>query len=228
MQQVMMEAFSGGGPSLDSAELATQAETPDRKAMRALYAKMTSLPPELQMFMQDCPPELAAKRDRIASREMVTRNLLAMGEGVTRTMYWNLAPEVPNYRDRFNLMGFLSDKLALMDFDGTTLSQIEAAGHTFRLLSEAMRGATSVRRLKSEPGIVAMQVDRTERGPLQVLWAEGDAFAGEDVPPRILTWPWTGAAPRIVDALGTEQPVDLDADRLTLSVTVTPLLIAVR
>jgi hypothetical protein len=226
MQQVMMEAFAGGGPSMDSADLAAQAETPDRKAMRALYAKMASLPPELQMFMQNCPPELAARRDRIASREIVTRNLLAMAEGVTRTMCWNLAPEVPNYRDPYNMMGFLSDKLALMDFDGTSMRRVEPAGHAFRLLADALHGATSVRRLGTEPGIVAIGVERDGRGPLHVLWAEGDAFDGEDAPARSLFWPWPDAAPHATDALGRDQPVELHDGRLTLSLTVTPLLIA--
>lgn len=226
MQQVMMEAFGGGGPSMDSAELAAQAETPDRKAMRALYARMASLPPELQMFMQGCPPELAAKRDRIACREIVTRNLLALSTGVTRTMCWNLAPEVPNYRDPYNMMGFLSDKLALMDFEGTTLSHVEAAGDTFRLLAGALHDTTKVRRLEAEPGIVAMEIERASRGPLHVLWAEGDAFDGEDSPARSVSWPWPHATAHIVDALGKDQPVGLHTGRLALSVTVTPLLIA--
>lgn len=227
MQQVMMEAFGGAGPSMDSADLAAQAETPDRKAMRALYARMASLPPELQMFMQNCPPELAARRDRIACREIVTRNLLALSLGVRRTMCWNLAPEVPNYRDPFNLMGFLSDKLALMDFDGTSLSRIEPAGQTFRLLADALRGATSVQRLPTERDIVAMRVERDGRGPLDVLWAEADAFTGEGAAGRPISWPWLHAEPRITDALGAGQQVDLRDGRLALSLTVTPVLLAV-
>lgn len=228
MQQVMMEAFAGGGPAMDSADLAAQAEkTPDRKAMRALYAKMAELPAELQMFMQNCPPELAAKRDRIACREIVTRNLLAMAEGVTRTMCWNLAPEVPNYRDPYNLMGFLSDKLALMDFEEAALSRVEAAGRTFRLLADALRGAISVRRVESEAGIVAIEVERHRRGTLHVLWAEGDAFDGEEAGAKAVAWPWAENAAHIVDALGLVQVAELRDELLILLVTVTPLLISV-
>ena len=226
MQQVMMEAFSGGGPSMDSADLAAQSETPDRKAMRALYARMANLPAELQMFMQGCPPELQARRDRIACREIVTRNLLALSMGVTRTMCWNLAPEVPNYRDKYNMMGFLSDKLALMDFEGASLSRVEPAGDTFRLLADALRGATSVHRLASEAGVVAMQVEREGRGPLHVLWTQGDAFDGEAAPAKGVSWPWPGARPQMVDAFGIEQPVELRDGRLALSLSVTPILIA--
>lgn len=225
MQQVTMEAFSGQGPSMDSAGLAQQGETPDRLAMRTLYGKMASLPPELQMFMQGCPPELEARRHRVAAREIVTRNLLAMAEGVQLTLCWNLAPEVPNYRDPYNLMGFLSDKLALLDFEGTALSKVEPAGHAFRLLSTLMQGAVAVRRLAADDGIVAIEVERAGNGPLQVLWAEGDAYAGEEQPARSLVWPWREPTARIVDAFGVAQPVDLREGRLALAVTVTPLLI---
>ena len=73
MQSVMAEAFTDGAPSLDTAGLAAEDETPDRRAMRTLYSKMAELPPTLQMFMQGCPPALEAKRHRIACREIVTR-----------------------------------------------------------------------------------------------------------------------------------------------------------
>lgn len=226
MQQVMMEAFGAAGPSLDSGDLAKQAETPDRRAMRALYARMASLPPELQMFMQGCPPELAARRDRIACREMVTRTVLALGSGVTRMLCWNLAPEVPNYRDPYNLMGFLSDKLALMDFEGTTLSRIEPAGEAFRLLAGALHGATAARELAAPEGTHAVAVDRGDRGVLHVLWRKGDAFSGEDQPAQQVDWPWPGPEPHIVDAFGATQPASRHDGRLRLALTVTPLLIS--
>jgi hypothetical protein len=225
MQQIMVEAFSGPGPSLDSDDLTQQGETPDRKAMRMLYARMASLPPELQMFMQGCPPELEARRHRIAAREIVTRNLLAMAEGVRLTLCWNLAPEVPNYRDPYNLMGFLSDKLALMDFEGTKLSKLEPAAHTFKLLAAMMRGATEVRRLPAGDGVTAIEVDRGEHGRFQVLWAEGETFDGEDQPARSVSWVWPERTATVVDAFGAPQQAELRDGRLALELTVTPLFI---
>jgi hypothetical protein len=226
MRQVMMAAFSGPGPAMDSTELAQQDETPDRKAMRALYAGMESLPPGLQRFMQGCAPELEAKRDRIAVREMVTRNLWALSEGVQRTLCWNLAPEVPNYRDPYNLMGFLSDKLALMDFDGVALSKVEAAGEAFRRFVSLMHGATSVQRLPTEIGIAAMEVVRDNGAPLHVFWVEADAFDGEDQAPRPLDWPWAAATATVVDVLGAPYPAEVRDGRLALSLTVTPLFVS--
>jgi hypothetical protein len=37
--------------------------------MTALYDRIDSLPPRLQMFLAGCPAELAAKRDRINARQ---------------------------------------------------------------------------------------------------------------------------------------------------------------
>jgi len=225
MQQVMMEAFGAQESAMDSAALAQQDETPDRRAMRMLYGRMGSLPPELQMFMQGCPAELEAKRHRIAAREIVTRNLLAFAEGVRLSLCWNLAPEVPNYRDPYNLMGFLSDKLALMDFEGTKLSKLEPAAYTLKLFAGLMQGANEVRRLKAPDGVVAMEVDRGELGQLQVLWAIGEAFDGEDQPAHSINWPWSGQAAKIVDAFGVPQPAELREGQLALSLTVTPIFI---
>jgi hypothetical protein len=54
---------------------------------------------------------------------------------------------VPNYRDRFNLMGFVSDKLALMDFVHGDIKRREPAADALERLAGYLAGATSVRRL---------------------------------------------------------------------------------
>lgn len=224
LQRVMIEAFSGGAPSLDSADLAAATETPDRRAMRMLYERMAEQPPELQMFMQGCPPLLEARRHRIACREVVTRNLLALASGVTRTLCWNLAPEVPNYRDKLNLMGFLSDKLALLDYVNGTLSKREPAADAFARLAAFLDGAVSVWRLEAGPGVIAIEVVR-ERGVLHVLWVEGDAFAGEDEAPRLVDWPWPHETARAIDVFGMAHPLTPTGQRINLALSVTPLFV---
>jgi hypothetical protein len=224
MQGIMMEAFAGGGPSLDSADLAAADETPDRKAMRALYAKIAELPPTLQMFMQGCPPALEAKRHRIACREIVTRNLLAMSNGVKLTLAWNLAPEVPNDRDPFNLMGFLSDKLALMSYQHDELTRREPAADTFARFAGLMEGASMVRQIETDLGIVAMEVTRAS-GPLFVFWAEADPLTGEDEPPKLIEWPWIPDTAHIVDVFGIGRETTSATGMLSLGVSVTPLFV---
>ncbi|RYE09260.1 MAG: hypothetical protein EOP22_10090 [Hyphomicrobiales bacterium] len=226
MQSVMAEALASGAPSLDSADLAQQEETPDRLAMRALYAQMSELPPALQMFMQNCPPMLEAKRHRIACREIVTRNLLAMASGARLTLAWNLAPEVPNYRDPFNMMGFLSDKLALMGYNHRDeIARREPAAEAFARFAELMRDATEVRRLETDLGIVAMEITR-ERGTLYAFWAEADPFAGEDELPRLVEWMWTEPSAQVVDIFGNAREMTPSVDHLSLGVSVTPLFVS--
>jgi hypothetical protein len=225
MQRVMAEAFAGGGPSLDSADLAKQDETPDRRAMRSLYAQMGELPRELQMFMQGCPPALEARRDRIACREVVTRNLLALAAGIRLTVCWDLGPEVPNYRDPYNMMGFLSDKLALMDFGAEgVLSKRKPAADALARLAAALAGMSGIKQLKMPQGITGIEVSR-ERGPLTVFWAEGDPYAGEDQPPQLIDWSWPRETVKAVDAFGAVRPLFIKNGRLSLGLSVTALFI---
>ena len=94
-----------------------QAEPPDRRAMRQLYDRLDELPDGIRIFLEGCPPELEALRERVACRQMVTRNVLALAAGAGLTVCWDLAPEIPHYRDRLNMLGFLSGTFALLDFD---------------------------------------------------------------------------------------------------------------
>lgn len=225
MQSVMAEAFAEGAPSLDSADLASADETPDRRAMRALYAQMAELPPALQMFMQGSPPSLEAKRHRIACREIVTRNLLAMASGVKLTLAWNLAPEVPNYRDPLNMMGFVSDKLALMDYRRDEIARREPAADAFARFAEMMADATEVKRLETDMGIVAIEVTRA-RGTLYVFWAEADPVSGEDELPKLVEWLWTEPTAHVCDVFGNAREAVPTSDHLSLGISVTPLFVS--
>jgi Beta-galactosidase len=105
MQAALAAAFAAG-PDASAAPGANGApqQTPEQAAMARLYQDMASLPPQLQMFMRGCPPELEAKRHRINCRELVMRNLLALSVGVRRTVCWNLAPDIPGYQNPLSVM----------------------------------------------------------------------------------------------------------------------------
>lgn len=182
------------------------------------------------MFMEGCPPEIAAKRDRINCRQIVTRNILALASGVTRTACWNLAPEIPGYRDRLNMMGFLFGKLALMDYDGTGLTRRHPSADTFALLTACLDGTSHVRRIDVEdrPDLYAFEVSRAGRGPLHVLWAAGDVFTGEDEPGTPVDWPWPHPAVHGLDAFGSRVPVQRDGGTVRVRPSVTPLFLSMR
>jgi hypothetical protein len=231
LQETMASAFAGDDVgALGTSELTARAttETPERRAMKALYAAMAELPAPLQMFMAGCPPELEARRHRINCREIVTRNLFALSAGVRRTVCWHLAPEVPHYEDPFTLMELMHGKLPLLGYDGDRLGRRRPAANAFHRLASYLDGAVSVTRVEhdGDPGLFAFTVERAGRGELIVLWKDGDVFSGEVQPPALVDRPRPFEAAFAVDACGDPQPVALHAGRLQLAVSVTPIFVA--
>jgi hypothetical protein len=227
MQEALAAAFAGGSGSQDAGAASGQ-QTPEQAAMAGLYARMTTLPPQLQMFMRGCPQELEAKRHRINCREIVMRNLLALSAGVRRTVCWNLAPDIPNYQNPLSIMDLLFGKLALLDYEGTELRHRHPSADAFALLAVQLAGVDSVARIEvpAQPSLFLFEVRRHGRGPLLVVWVQRDPFSGEDEPPIPFDWPWSPPAALVVDALGQAQPARLGDGRVHLQVSLTPLFVA--
>ena len=229
MQQVFTAAFTEAPPPQSTGELAAQAgqDTPERRAMSALYAQMDDLPPTLQMFLAGCPAELEAKRDRISCRQLVMRTLLALAGGVHRTAYWNLAPEYPGPVDDRQMMYLLIGKLPLLGYEGGGLDHRHPAADTFALLAGQLAGARAVTRAGTgdRPTLHAFEVDRAGRGPLLVLWDHRDTFGGEDEPPVTVTWPWPAAAATVTDVFGQAQTAQARDGQIELPVSVTPVFV---
>jgi hypothetical protein len=87
-----------------------------------------------------------------------------------------------------------------------------------------MEGATAVRRIETDLGIVAMEVVR-ERGSLHVFWAEADPFTGEDEPPKLIEWPWPAEAAHVCDVFGISRDAVPTSGLLSLGVSNTPLFV---
>jgi hypothetical protein len=234
MQETMAAAFAAPAepepPPMSTGELAARAgqDTPEHRAMTALYERMDSLPPRLQMFMAGCPAALEARRERISCRQVVMRTVLALAEDVRRTAYWNLAPEYPGPVDHLQLMHLLIGKLPLLGYRDGELSVRHPAADTFALLASALAGARTVSRVTPEGAqktLRAFEADRAGRGPLLVLWDARDPFDGEDQPPVTVTWPWPAAAAAVTDAFGRSRTVSAQDGRLRLPVSDTPLFI---
>jgi hypothetical protein len=221
MQQVMAAAFAAPAPAGDT-------QTPEQRAMADLYARMDSLPPQLQMFMAGCPPELEAKRHRMSCREIVMRNLLALSAGVRRTICWNLAPEIPGYKAPLSIMDLMFGKFALLDYEGTALRHRHPSAAAFVLVANQLAGVEQVRRLDvpDRPSLSLFEVQRGARGPLLVVWDARDLFAGEDEPPVLFEWPWQASQAHAIDALGQPQALELCGDRVVLPVGPTPIFIS--
>jgi hypothetical protein len=227
--QVFTAAFTDPPPTQSTEELSAQAgqDTPERRAMAALYAKMPELPPRLQMFMDGCPPELEAKRHRINSRQLVARTVLAIASGIRRAAYWNLAPEIAGWHDPYQMMHLLFGKLPLLDYNGTDLDRRRPAADTFARLAERLAGVTSARRITVDnaPSMFAFEVDRSGALPLLVVWDQRDWFDGEDLPPVTVRVPWAEDSALATDAFGYQHAVDVGGGHVRIAVSDTPTFI---
>jgi hypothetical protein len=229
LQAALAEAFSTMPAAQSTEALAAQASqnTPERVAMKALYGRMDRLPERLQMFMHGCPPELDAKRHRIACRQLVMRSVLALDSGIRRTLYWNLAPEVPGAVDPYVLMHLLIGKLPLLDYRGSTLGHRYPEADTFALAARELNGVNAVERvpIADAPGVHAFRLCRPGQQPVHVLWDQRDAFDGECQPPREFALGWQDADASVIDVFGAVQPAVVHSHTLRLSLTDTPLFV---
>lgn len=230
LQETMAAAFAAGEAGLSTLELAAAAatETPERRAMKLLYERMDTLPASLQMFMTGCAPELDALRDRINCRQIISRNLCALAHGVRRTVCWHLAPEVGDYEDPFTMMELMHGKLPLLAYEDGRLGRRRPAAESFRRLAAELQGARSVTAVDDAAGhlgVRAFEVDRPGRGPLAVLWCDGDVVDGEGDEPVRLEWPWPHDTVVARDGLGACAPVSLEHGRLRMALSVTPVLL---
>ena len=239
MQQVFAAAFAEAGagagagagapPSQSTGELAERAaqDTPERRAMTALYARMADLPATLQMFMAGCPAELEARRQRINCRQLVMRTMLALASGVHRTVYWNLAPEYPGPVDHHQMMHLMIGKLPLLGYASGQLAVRHPAAGTFARLAGHLAGAQTVRPAgdSSRPTLRVFEVDRVGRGPLLVAWDHRDAFSGEDEPPVTVSWPWTAGPVTAMDAFGQPVACQLTGGQVRLPMSATPVFV---
>jgi hypothetical protein len=232
MQQVFASAFADPPATSSTDELAARAgqDTPERRAMTALYDRIGELPPELAMFMANCPPELEERRQRISRRQIVMRTMIALAEGVRRTAYWNLAPEYPGPADHLQMMHLMIGKLPLLGYADGQMSVRHPGASTFELLAGQLAGARAVStvRLEGHPGISAFEVDLAEHGRLLVLCDQRDAFAGEDEPPVPARLPWPAGehgAAAVTDAFGATSVVLAEHGLVSLQVSDTPLFV---
>jgi hypothetical protein len=190
----------------------------------ALYAKMSTLAPQTQMFMAGCSPELEARHDRIQSRDIVMRNVLAFSAGVQKTLYWDLHND-PQGRD--NLMTLMYGKIPLMDYEDGAFKKLNPTANAYKIMTKALNGLRAMKRIEIQgrPSIYFFEADRGDRGPAWVVWERRDAFSGEDSPAVPFARASDAKGATAMDALGKHVPVQVADGQMHLDVSVTPIFI---
>jgi hypothetical protein len=197
---------------------------PPGGSIAALYQRMDSLPPQTQMFMQGCSPELEAKYQRIQSRQVVMRNLFALSAGVQRTLYWQL---VAMSGERDNLMTLMYGKIGLLGVENGGLNKRFLTTDVFARFAALLAGVRRVKRIElaDQPSLFLFEINRAGKGPAYVLWEKRDAFSGEDAPPTTVEIPWNHGHMSALDAFGHKVPVKVTQERLHVAVSDTPIFL---
>ncbi|QFY13116.1 hypothetical protein GBF35_46990 [Nonomuraea phyllanthi] len=204
---------------------------PDDPAVVALYERAAELPETLRMFLTGCPPELVARRQRLAGRDIVARTLLLLSAGVRRTACFQIAPEGPHANPR-TVRGLMFDTFALMDGD----FRRHPTADVFALMSRRLATATEVRRVATPPGRYVFDVRRERGAPILVAWQDGDdhdhdhergtgsCATGGGAEPFV--WPWpAGLSAEAVDAFGAAVPFELADGVLRLPLSSDPVFV---
>jgi hypothetical protein len=187
-----------------------------------LYEVMSTLPPETQMFMLGCPPELNDKLARIQARELVMRNLFAFAAGVGKTLYWQF---LHAHGDRNDLMTLMFGKIGMVGEENGALTRRFPVAEAYVRMAAALRGLERVTQIETpdQPEIFLLRVDRGQRGSLYVVWQRRDLFSGEDAPPGLFRWRWSANTVSAIDALGNTVQAQLLNGEVHMPISVTPV-----
>ncbi|HVV74311.1 MAG TPA: hypothetical protein VHI52_22950 [Verrucomicrobiae bacterium] len=199
-------------------------DTGGSNQIAGLYARMSSLAPQTQMFMLGCPAELDAKYDRIQVRSLVMRNLFAFAAGVQKTLYWQLQDLRTN---RDNMMTLMYGKIGLVQVENGQVRKRYSTADAFERLAKFLAGVREVKRLEipEKPSMYFFKIDRGQRGPGYVVWERRDEFNGEDSPPAPFDCAWESDKAGAVDALGQTVATQVEGGRLRLAVSLTPIFL---
>jgi hypothetical protein len=186
-----------------------------------LYEVMSTLPPETQMFMLGCPPELNDKLARIQARELVMRNLFAFAAGVGKTLYWQF---LHAHGDRNDLMTLMFGKIGMVGEENGALTRRFPVAEAYVRMAAALRGLERVTQIETpdQPEIFLFRVDRGQRGSLYVVWQKRDPLAGEDEP-GLFRWKWSANTVSAIDALGETIQARLLNGEVQVPISVTPV-----
>jgi hypothetical protein len=206
------------GPEREAAATAIRGEIAN------VYARMETLPPQTQVFLQGCPPALEEKLRRLQGRDLIFRNVFALAAGVQKTLYWDIWHDTSN---RDDMMTIMYGKLKLMERTAAGLTSCNSTTEVFHRLARALAGVASVRRreIDGQPSIMLFEVIRRNRPALWIVWERRDAFTGEDQPAVPASWPGTGAVAKAEDAFGNAVEVQAVGGKFELKLTDTPVLI---
>lgn len=195
-----------------------------KNPLASMYENINSLAPETQMFMMGCSKELNDKYDRLQSRDIVMRNILAFSAGIQKTMYWCLTD---NSADKYDLMTLMFGKNKLVDYNNGEVIKEFPEVAVFKRMAGFLNHIKTITRIDvpGKPLLYYFKITKTDGNTVHVVWEKRDTFSGENQPATNYVLPWTPKAAKAVDTFGKTIPSKISNGNLEISVSDTPIFI---
>jgi len=219
----LVQAWSQGASRPDAQGIPAP-EATGLNPIAQLYADMSSLAPQTQMFMLGCSPALDDKYQRLQASSLVMRNVIGLCAGVRRMLYWDLL-RASGPRD--DLMTLMYGKIGLLELEDGEVKQWTVTARAFQRMTEQLHGVQSIRRVAAAefPAIQLFVADRGARGQTYIVWDRRDAFSGEEASPALFSFEPGFDSANAMDALGHPVELQWNGPVVRVPVSITPIYI---
>lgn len=182
-------------------------------------AAAPDLPIETRMFLAGAAPDARARLLSLQADDLVIRNLLALGSGVQRTAFFELARDMRSPDD------IMFGSFRLFDeVDGALGPPLPLAG-AYTRMATLLNDATAVDRIPdTHPDIFVLRVKRRHAGPAWIAWRR-PARTGLDANQLLIDAPWLPHRATVETMAGTAVPLPHQAGRVQIPVGASPILI---
>jgi hypothetical protein len=213
------QQFPENLPYIEDISAQLEMGTPAKDIYDEFLADMENLPPQLQMFLSGCDPELERRRYRIQIRDMNIRTILAMSAGVMRLYMWVLISR-PVFEDADHSHPVFSH-MSLSD-ESLTARYPTFEGYR-RMLYQLSDVISVVRTGPIASSVYLFEITREDGSRFYVVWQKRDPFRGEDTPPAQFTCKFSALLLNVVDVFGNESMLSPRNGVYTIAVTDTPV-----
>ena len=191
-----------------------------------MYDSIHTLSPQTQMFMMGCAKELNDKYDRLQSRDIVMRNILAFSAGIQKTMYWCLFTNTDN---KYDLMTLMFGKNKLLEYSKGNVVKEYPEVDVFKRMTGYLNHIKTIKKIDvpRKELLYLFEITRTDNSIFYVAWEKRDAFSGEDLPATHYVLPLPGNKAKAIDVFGNAVPAVVSNDTLAIDISVTPIFIEV-
>jgi len=197
-----------------------------KNPIAAMYDSINTLAPQTQMFMMGSSKELNDKYDRLQSRDIIMRNILAFSAGVQKTMYWDLWHST---EDKNNMMTLMFGKNKLLEYDNGKLIKEYPEANVFKRMTDHLKDIKTIKKIDipEKQLLYLFEIVRTDKSIMYAAWEKRDPFSGEDQPATHYILPWSENNAKATDIFGKMISATVSEGKLTIDVSVTPVFIEV-